>query len=139
MTLLNYIFFYTYVGLVILAGFWGAFVYPYLDFRYLFDLDLYGLPDYTQVNLLSQYRFLRALELGYGLFSLCFLKEIFTLQKYNKLFLTIMGLGVLARVASWIADGIPSHLFLFFLAYEAMGWIVIFVYSRKIGIYDTGR
>ncbi|MEX2592903.1 MAG: DUF4345 family protein [Anditalea sp.] len=139
MKFLNYTFFYTYVGLVVLAGFWGAFIYPYLDFIYLFNLDVNSLPEYAKVNLLSQYRFLRALELGYGLFSLYFLKEIFSKLKYNKVFLTIMGLGILSRVVSWIIDGAPSHLFMFFLSYEAVGWAFIFVYSRKIGIYHVSR
>ncbi|MEX2512745.1 MAG: DUF4345 family protein [Cyclobacteriaceae bacterium] len=136
---LNYIFFYTYIGLVILAGFWGAFIYPVWDFQILFQLDLQKLPEYTQVNLLSQYRFLRALELGFGLFAILFLKEIFSRKKFNQLFLGIMGLGVLARMVSWSVDGIPSSLFIFFLAYEALGLSIIFAYSRKLGIYHASR
>ena len=139
MKLLNDIFFYSYVGLVILAGFWGAFFNPNLDFSYLFNLDTNDLSTYTQINLLSQYRFLRALELGFGIFCILFQKEIFSMIKFNLLFLAIMGFGVLARVMSWIMDGTPSGLFIFFLVYEAVGWSVIYVYSRKTGIYNAGR
>lgn len=125
----GYFFFYTYVGLVVLAGFWGAFVFPSLDFEIMFNLNLNQFRDFERINLLSQYRFLRALELGFGLFALVFVKEIFSVFKFNRLFLTIMGLGILARVFSWIFDGIPSYLTIFFLFYEAIGWIVIFSFS----------
>lgn len=127
---LSYFFFYTYVGLVLLAGFWGAFVYPRLDHLWLFDLDPNMLPEQTRVNLLSQYRFLRALELGYGLFAILFTKEIFTEKKFNTLFLLIMFSGVLARIVSLIVEGSPSGLFYFFLAYELTGVIVIYFYTR---------
>ena len=131
MRFLSYFFFYTYIGLVVLAGLWGAFLFPALDFSILFQLDLNDLNDYERINLLSQYRFLRALELGFGLFALLFTKEIFFDKKFNRLFLCIMGLGILARVASWVMDGNPSYLTKFFLIYEAVGWWLILIYTHK--------
>ena len=125
---LSYFFFYTYIGLVVLAGFWGAFIYPSMDFEILFKLNLSQLTEFERINLLSQYRFLRALELGFGLFSLVFVRDIFNDLKLNRLFLTIMGLGILARIFSWAFDGVPSYLTMFFMFYEAIGWIVIFIY-----------
>ena len=130
MKALSYILFFTYVGLVVIAGFWGAFVNPYFDHRFLFDIQLYKLPDYQMINLVSQYRFLRALELGYGIFSLVFFKEIFQYKIYNHLYLGIMFLGVLARFFSILVEGTPSHLFLFFFGYELLGVVVIFFYTR---------
>lgn len=127
----SYFFFYTYIGLVILAGFWGGFIYPSLDFEMMLGLDVSQLKDFERINLLSQYRFLRALELGFGLFALVFVKEIFSDFKFNRLYLTIMGLGVLARIFSWVFDGAPSYLTMFFMFYEAIGWIVIFIYSNS--------
>jgi len=134
---LNYFFFYTYIGLVLLAGFWGAFLAPHLDFGYLFALDLHSLEEQAKVNLLSQYRFLRALELGYGLFAIVFLKEIFSVKRFNLLFLSIMGLGILARIVSWFVDGTPSGLFIFFLSYETLGWCIILLYGTKKGLYHV--
>jgi len=125
----RYFFFYTYIGLVVLAGLWGAFIYPSWDFEMMFDLNLSQLKDFERINLLSQYRFLRALELGFGIFSLVFIKDIFSDFKFNRLFLTIMGLGILARVFSWVFDGTPGYLTMFFMFYEAIGWIIIFTYS----------
>jgi hypothetical protein len=46
-----------------------------------------------------------------------------------------MGLGIMARVFSWVMDGTPSSLNIFFLAYEALGWVTIFIYSQKKGLY----
>jgi hypothetical protein len=138
MAFLTYFFFYTYVGLVLLAGFWGAFVYPYLEFKYLLAVDLQAMEEGAKVNLLSQYRFLRALEFGYGLFALMFLKEIFSVRKFNLLFLVIMGGGILARLVSWWAEGTPNGWAIFFLCYEALGWGLIFSYSKNKGLYDVG-
>ena len=131
MTILSYFFFYTYIGLVIIAGFWGAFINPYFDFKQLFHLDPSTLPDYSRINILSQYRFLRALELGFGLFSVMYVKYIFTKRSFNMLFLIIMGSGVMARILSLVVDGRPSNLFLFFLTYEFIGLLVIFAYTKK--------
>ncbi|WP_373521931.1 DUF4345 family protein [Aquiflexum sp.] len=125
----SYFFFFTYIGLVVLAGVWGAFIYPSWDFEMMFNLNLVQLPDFERINLLSQYRFLRALELGFGLFSFLFVKEIFSDFKFNRVFLTIMGLGILARIFSWVFDGKPSYLTMFFMFYEAIGWMVIFSFS----------
>lgn len=131
MRALSYFFFYTYIGLVIIAGFWGAFINPYFDFKQLFHLDPASLSEYSRINALSQYRFLRALELGFGIFSIMFVKNIFTEKTFNRLFLIIMGSGVLARIVSWFADGQPSTIFLFFLTYELVGLLFIFVYTNK--------
>jgi hypothetical protein len=131
MKVLSYFFFYTYTGLVIVAGFWGAFINPVFDFYVLFGLDLKSIADAPRINLVSQYRFLRALEFGFGLFSYFFSNKIFSMRIYNHLFLTGMLSGVLARVLSLIFDGSPSKLFYFFLIYELIGVILIFLYTRN--------
>jgi hypothetical protein len=138
MAFLAYFFFYTYIGLVLLAGFWGAFAYPYLEFKHLLAVDLETMEEAARVNLLSQYRFLRALEFGYGLFALLFLKEIFSIRKFNLLFLAIMAGGILARLVSWWWDGTPNGWALFFLSYEAVGWVTIIIYSKEKGLYHVG-
>lgn len=128
---ISYFFFYTYVGLVLLAGFWGAFINPYFDFNQLFNLDPYTLTDYSRINTMSQYRFLRALEFGFGLFSIRFIKNIFIEKTFNTLFLIIMGSGVLARLVSWVMDGDPSYMTKFFMIYELLGLIIIYAYTRN--------
>ncbi len=131
MKTLSYFFFYAYIGLVSLAGFWGAFLNAPLDHQLLFQLDTRDLPDYTRTNMLSQYRFLRAIELGFGLFSFLFAKAIFTERAFNRLFLSIMALGILARLVSLFYEGNPSWLTWFFLVFEGVGALIIFLYTRK--------
>lgn len=138
MKLLNYFFFYTYIGLVILAGFWGAFLGADLDQQMLLGLDTGALTQKTRANVLTQYRFLRAMELGYGLFAIVFRNEIFSIKKFNLLFLVIMLGGVLARVISLVVDGYPHWIFYFFMIYEGIGVVIIYLYSQKqLGIYQT--
>jgi hypothetical protein len=137
MKIISYFFFYTYIGLVVIAGAWGAFINPVRDFSTLFDFKINDLNDFQKINILSQYRFLRAIELGFGVFSLTFFKEIFSEIKFNQVFLSIMALGILARVASWFWDGNPGLLTKFFMFYEAIAWVMIFIYSKStIEKYD---
>lgn len=128
----NYFFYYTYVGLVIVAGFWGAFINPYFDYRLLFNFDMHTLPDFQRINMMSQYRFLRAIELGFGIFAIVFVKNIFSELKFNRLFIFIMSAGVLSRIISVVVDGSPAILMYFFLGYELVGLAVIYFYSRKL-------
>ncbi len=132
MRLANYFFFYSYVGLLIVAGFWGAFINPEFDFHLLISLDIDILTDFQRINLLSQYRFLRAIELGFGLFSILFVKSIFSEKKFNRLFIFIMSAGILSRLTSIVLDGFPSDLMFFFLGFELVGVVVIYFYSRKL-------
>jgi hypothetical protein len=131
MKLANYFFYYVYIGTVIIAGFWGAFINPYFDHRLLFHLNAHDLPNYARINMLSQYRFLRAIELGFGIFAVLFVKDIFSDRKFNKLFLFIMASGICARLVSIIAEGSPSGLMFTFLIFELAGVIIIFLYSQK--------
>ncbi|PXY46469.1 DUF4345 family protein [Flavobacterium hydrophilum] len=128
----NYFFYYTYIGLVIAAGFWGAFINPYFDYRLLFDFDTQSLPDFQRINMMSQYRFLRAIELGFGLFSILFVKNVFSEKKFNSFFIITMGAGVLSRIISIVMDGSPSFLMYFFLGFELIGVLVIYFYSLKL-------
>jgi len=131
MKFISYFFFYTYIGLVCLAGVWGAFGLARLDFPLLMEADLSALSARGEVNVLSQYRFLRALELGFGLFALTFTREIFSQRKFNRLFLLIMGLGILARLSSIMYEGQPNWMMLSFMFYELAGLIVIYLYTRQ--------
>jgi hypothetical protein len=122
--------FFGYVVLLIVAGAWGI-VGAHLDMRWLLRVHLDDLPDRAQANLLSQYRFLRAMELGFGLFALRYWREIFRLRSYNRIFLAAMASGVAARLISLGADGWPSWWMYTFLAWEVAGVVAIFVYTRR--------
>jgi hypothetical protein len=139
MKLVSYFFFYTYIGLIVLAGFWGAFMNINVDFQLLFNMSPQILPEPERINLISQYRFLRAIELGFGAFSVIFVKNIFSEKKFNILFLCIMASGVLARIVSIVVEGMPSRLMLFFLIYELTGLCAIYLYSRKQVYQNAGN
>lgn len=131
MKTISYFFFYSYIGLVCLAGFWGAFFNAHLDFEWLMGIDTMKLDEKARINLLSQYRFLRALELGFGLFAFLFSKEIFQWKKFNRLFLFIMASGIAARVCSLLYEGSPNGMMYFFMIYEMTGFVFIYLYSLK--------
>ena len=131
MKFLAYFFFYTYVGLLVVAGLWGAFVGARIDQQMLFDFDIASVNKTTAASILTQYRFLRLIEFGFGMFALLFTKEVFSQLRYNRLFLGVMFLGVVARVISYFVDGPPNWLFYFFALYELVGVLLIFLYTRN--------
>jgi len=122
--------FYGYVATLLVAGAWGM-VEARLDQRLLFGLDLTTLPATHAATLVSQYRFLRAIELGYGLFAWRYRTAILRPSPYSTVFLTTMALGVLARIISLVLDGRPEAVFLFFLIYEAVAVVIIWMTVRR--------
>lgn len=121
--------FYGYVGLLILAGAWGV-VFGRVDQSLLLGLHLDRLPDRVQADVMSQYRFLRAIELGFGLFAFLYRDQIHVVRAFNGLFLFTMAAGVLARGVSTIVDGQPSPAMFVFGGWELVGVIAIFTYTR---------
>ena len=130
MKFLTYALFYGYVLLLIVAGAWGVF-FARVDHQMLFRLDARTLPPATAASLVGQYRFLRAMEFGFGMFSIIYRHEIFTSRAFNRLFLSTMAFGVIASLVSLAFDGRPFPVFYFFLACELAGVILIYIYSRR--------
>jgi hypothetical protein len=129
-TVIAAVFFVGYVGLLILAGAWGAFGPVRLDMRWLFDLDVDELDGGSAVDLSSQYRFLRGIELGFGIVAARHWRAIFHERRAGTVFLALMSLGVAARVAGLIWEGSPSWPFWFFLISEAVGAVAIWLAAR---------
>lgn len=125
----SFVLFFAYVGLLILAGAEGLLL-ARLDQRVLLGLELGQLPDRVQANLLSQYRFLRGIELGFGLFAFLHRGEIHTDAAFNRLFLTGMAAGILGRVVSLLLDGSPAWWMYAFGIVELAGIVAIFAYTR---------
>ena len=122
-------FFYSYVGLLVIAGAWGM-VFARVDMSWLFQVRLETLDPVAQASLLSQYRFLRAIELAFGLWALSQRFAIHTRKVPNRLFLFGMAAGVLGRLISLPVDGRPSWPMFFFMATELVGVMLIFTYTR---------
>ncbi len=125
------ILFFGYVGLLVVAGAWGI-VGARIDLPLLLHVRLGELPPDAEANLLSQYRFLRAIEFGFGLFAWRFHREVFSEPRFNQLFLLVMAAGVVARLVSLPLDGVPSGAMFAFLGWEAVGVVVIAWYTRDV-------
>ena len=126
--------FYSYAWFLVTAGgILGLFVPRWgpLEFevyaRAIFQADF--TPE-VMASALNQYRFMKSVEFGFGLFALLFRKEIYTVPKFNRFFLGIVFLGATMRVLSMVVDGRPHKAYIFFAALEFTIGIIILVYSR---------
>ncbi len=129
MKIATLIFFYGYVWALIVFG--GVCVFTAkLDQRILFKLNTDELNPQSAASLLSQYRFSRAVECGFGVFAFTCRKAIFAKRLFNRLFLGTMFGGVAARAVSLVLDGQPYPVFYGFLVFELIGGILIYIHSR---------
>ena len=130
MRILALIFFQGYVWALIVFGGLGVFTAK-LDQKILFQWQGDGLNAQTATSMLSQYRFFRAVECGFGVFAFTCRKAIFEKRFFNRLFLGTMFGGVTARALSLVLDGRPYPAFYAFFWSELIGGILIYVYSRR--------
>jgi hypothetical protein len=121
--------FFGYAATLVVAGAWGA-VAARLDFPLLIGLELSDIPDAVEADLLNHYRFLRAVELCFGLFSIVYWRRIFTQRAPNTIFLTAMAAGVSARLIGLAVDGTPGLLVWSVIAWEVAGVVLIFLATR---------
>lgn len=87
-------------------------------------------PPAVRASFLNQYRFLKGVELGGGLFCLGLQARILDGGREGALFLALVAAGVVARVFAWIADGRPSTAFIVFLALEFLVLVVVGLFLR---------
>jgi hypothetical protein len=119
-----------YVGALIGAGAWGA-LFPRTDARLIEGWDPRDdLPPQVAATRLSQHRFLRAMELAFGLFALRSRAQIVTDRAWNGLFLSAMGTGIAVRGVGLVVDGKPGPLPYAFAGYELVAIGVIFAHTR---------
>ncbi len=100
----------------------------------VFGLDIAALDLHVRATFLNQYRFLKAVELGGGLFCLFSRGSILAGGPIGKVFLALVGGGVVARSLAWVIDGRPSWPFLAFLALEALVFVVTVLYLWSRGL-----
>lgn len=97
----------------------------------VFGLDPGSWPRDVAATFLNQYRFLKAVELGSGVFCLAFLDHIIRGGVAALAFLVLVGLGVGARSIAWIADGRPAMAFIVFLALEAVVFVIVALHLKR--------
>lgn len=119
-----------WVGALVLLGAAGIFAGEW-ELRHIFKIDLAGMSREAQGNLLNQYRFLKAIEFGFGLFCVLFRHEILKVHLFNRLFLSIVFLGAAARALSIALDGWPHWAFTGITILEFLTGIVVLLHSRN--------
>lgn len=112
------ILFFGYAATLVLAGAEGAVA------------ARFGFPDDAEADVLSNYRFLRALELCFGVVALAYWRRIFAERTPNVIFLAAMAAGVAARLLGLAVDGWPGLLVLGVIVWELAGVVVIFLATR---------
>lgn len=124
--------FYGYIAALFILGIAGLAV-PGWELRILYQLDLsaLGLASGAKAILLHQYRFLKAIAVGYGLFALVFRREIFRSAVFNRVFLAILFGGAAGRTLSLIIDGRAHWGLVSFTVSEYIFGVLIFAYSRS--------
>jgi hypothetical protein len=111
--------FFGYAATLVVAGAEGAVV------------ARFAIPDDADAELLSHWRFLRALELCFGLVALVFWRRIFAERTPNLIFLSAMAAGAAARLLGLAVDGSPGTFVLAVLVWELAGVVVIFLATRE--------
>lgn len=124
MMLITRILFWGYTLFLAVLGTSGMLSAPW-ELRTIFVLPLDALPDIAEANLLNQYRFLKAVEMAFGIFCIVWRKEIFCVSRANQLFVAAVFFGVAARLGSWAIDGTPHTMFLIFTLLELMTGVMV--------------
>jgi len=117
-------------GAVLVLGGLGIFTGAW-ELERIFRIDLAGMGPVATANLLNQYRFLKAIEFGFGLFCFVFWREIFRSRVFNRLFVTVVFLGAAARALSIVIEGLPHWGFVGITLLEFLTGFVVVAYSRR--------
>jgi hypothetical protein len=117
-------FFWGYTLMLLGIGSSGMLIAPW-ELRTIFAVPLDAFSPLAQATLLNQYRFLKAMELAFGLYCLFWRGAIHHPGPANRLFLAGVAAGVAARLGSWLVDGTPHPIFLGFAAGEAITGVLV--------------
>jgi Domain of unknown function (DUF4345) len=112
--------FFGYAATLVLAGAEGAVAAQF------------AFPDDAEADLASTYRFLRALELCFGVVAIAYWRRIFAERMPNLIFLSAMAAGVAGRLLGLAVDGWPGLLILGVIVWGLAGVVVIFLATRAV-------
>ncbi len=91
----------------------------------VFGIDPSAWPLAVRPTMLDQYRYLNSLELGAGVFCLVYRSAILAGERAALVFLAFVGMGICARIVSWLADGRPAGAFVIFMVLEIFVFIAV--------------
>ena len=119
-----------YALFLVCVGAWGIFFLDWEMARFygLSGADVDGVQGATLRN---QFRFLKAIELAFGLFGLIYRRDILMGGLAGTVFMTGIALGAFARALSWMLDGTPDGAFQTFLWLEIFVFIVMWLNARE--------
>lgn len=124
-------FFYGYTGTCVAAGATGA-LFGRADLALISDFHPHReLSPRSAATVMSQHRFLRAIEMGFGTFSLYERGRIHSDRTTNRLFLSVMGSGIAARALARAVDGRPRANAYLFGGFELVGLGLIYAHTRS--------
>lgn len=121
--------FYGWSGALLALGAPGIFTGRW-ELETIFGLDLVTLGQERTATLLNQYRFLKAIEFGFGLFCFIFRDEIFTRRLFNRFFLLVVFVSSGARAVSMVMEGMPHWGLTGITVLEFATGVVIAAYTR---------
>jgi hypothetical protein len=111
------VFYYGYTLMLLGVGGSGVLIAPW-ELPHIFAVDLSAMGAQPAATLLNQYRFLKSMELAFGLFCWLYRRPIWAGGQARGLFLAGVFAGVAARAISIGVDGVPHWAFLVFAALE---------------------
>jgi hypothetical protein len=132
---LNALAFWAYaLFLIFVGGLLGLFVPRWRPLHFeVFARAIFPAPLGTEViaSTLNQYRYMKSMEFGFGLFAVIYRTEIYRSRRMNRFFLGIMLLGALERALSILIDGSPNPAYVGLTVIELLATTIIFSYSRR--------
>ena len=124
MRLLAQVAFWGYVAMLVAVGASGIFIARW-ELTRLLRLPVASYAPDVRATLLNQYRFLKAVELGFGAFAVVFHREIFAEPRVHALFLFMLFAGAAARALSIAVDGRPHVAYVAFTALEIVTGLLV--------------
>jgi len=131
MTTITHWLFWGYVGMLVGIGASGIVIARWELVKF-FTIPIDSLEKRAQATFLSQYRFLKAMELGFSAFAVVFRQQIFAQPAYHQFFLIVLFAGAGARVLAMIIDGRPSNFFIVVTAYELLTGVMMIVAGSSL-------
>jgi len=124
-----HVFLIGYLAMLLGVGASGVFVAP-TELTGFFRLDLRDMLPVDRSTFVNQYRFLKSIEFGAGVFCAVWRHEILRERSFSLMFLVIVFSGVLARAFSVVRDGRPRSLFLVFMTLELVTGVAVAAVTR---------
>ncbi|MCB8883072.1 DUF4345 family protein [Acidisoma cellulosilytica] len=118
---------FAYAAFLLVIGCVGVFTARW-ELATVFHVDPARWPAGAAPTMLNQYRFLKSIEFGAGLFCFGYRPAILAGGRASAIFLAIVGGGVFARSWSWGVDGRPTLLFIAFLLLEACVFVAVAIH-----------